>query len=126
MFDRITGVQGNRRNRERRTYRVLQWVAGCPDEGLPKRKAFRQVRCHDISRGGLSYYTEQPPLDELLVVGLGSGGQTTYLKCRVANCVRVDETNGAFRVGCEFICRVELPVADQPTADANTAASAAR
>jgi hypothetical protein len=126
MFDRITGQPKNRRNRERRSYRVVQWVAVCPDDGLPESKAFRQVRCDDISRSGISFYTDQPPLDELLIIALGGGAQTTYLKCRVSNCIRIDESLGAFRIGCEFVCRVELPQGNRPPTAANPTTQAGK
>lgn len=114
VFDELTGQLNNRRQRERRDYRTLQWVAPCTEEGLPDRRSYRQVKCHDISRGGLSYFTDRPPLDEFLVVALGKGPETIYLKCKVSNCVRVDERDGAFRIGCEFIERLELPPANRP------------
>jgi len=113
-FDRLTGQGDNRRKRDRRPYRVLQWAAPCPEAGLPKPKAYRQIRCDDISRAGVSYFTNQPPLHEFLIIGLGTGAATIYVECRVANCVRVDQPGGAFRIGCEFVKRVELSPTDQP------------
>ena len=69
----------------------------------------------------MSYFTDQPPIEEFVVIGLGIGPQTIYLRCKAANCVRVDQTNGAFRIGCEFVGRVELPPADQPVLTGSTA-----
>jgi hypothetical protein len=34
-FDEITGQPNNRRNRERRAYRISQWIAGCNETELP-------------------------------------------------------------------------------------------
>lgn len=123
IFDRLTGQVDNRRKRERREYRLLQWVAPCQESNLPVRNDFRQVRCHDISRSGVSYFTDRPAIDEFLVIGLGIGPQTIYLRCKVANCVRVDQTHGAYRIGCEFVGRVELPPHDQPVLAGSSAAA---
>ncbi|HEX3997086.1 MAG TPA: PilZ domain-containing protein [Pirellulales bacterium] len=125
-LDQLTGREGNRRKRERRPYHVLQWAAPWSDGSPPQPEAFRQIRCHDISRGGISYFSDRPLLDEFLIVGLAAAAEMIYLKCRVANCVRVDQASGAFRVGCEFIERIELPPANQPPANQPEATTAAR
>jgi len=99
----------NRRERVRQPYRMLQWVAPCPVTGLPDPSSFQQVHCQDISRSGIAYRSQIPPLDKFVVFALRNGARTTYLKARVANCARVVEaTHGYYRVGCEFIDRVQL------------------
>ena len=37
---------------------------------LPPRAAFKDVLCHDISASGFSFFADQPPAGEFLVVGL--------------------------------------------------------
>ena len=105
-----TGSAADQRERDRQAYRVTQRIAPYSEGHLPDLSDFRPVRCHDISRGGISYYSLKPPLDEFLVVAVGTGPQTTYLTARVANCIRVEEDSDAmFRVGCEFLTRVDIP-----------------
>jgi PilZ domain-containing protein len=108
----LAGAQSdsiNRRGSDRKSYRVLQGVAPCPNGRLPDSSMFHQVHCYDISRGGISFYTSQPLLDEYVVVALRNGPRAIYVKARVANCIRVSDGHGAtFRVGCEFVVRVEI------------------
>ena len=116
QFDELTGIGDNRRKRERRGFSYLQWAAPCQHDTLPDRRSFRQIRCSDISRGGISYYTDRPPLDEYLVMGLGKSPNIIWVRCQISNCVRVDEEKGAFRIGCQFIERLELPTEFRPAA----------
>jgi PilZ domain len=118
------GNPADRRVRARQSYSTLQWVAPCPDTGLPDPGSFQQVRCHDISRGGIAYLCQIPPTETLVVFALRSGAETNYLKARVASCVQVVEgKHMCYRVGCEFVDRVQLGAKQ---ADAETAAQPSR
>jgi PilZ domain len=100
----------DRRNRSRQTYRILQWMAPCREGELPDPGSFRQVRCHDISCGGISYYCKEPPLEKFIVFFLRAGERGIYVQARVANCIHVVEGQQAtFRIGCEFLTRLQLP-----------------
>jgi hypothetical protein len=114
----------DRRNRSRQTYRILQWMAPCREGELPDPGTFRQVRCHDISCGGISYYSKEPPLEKFLVFFLRAGERGIYVQARVANCVHVIEGQQAtFRIGCEFLTRLQLP-SDEHDEQATPATSA--
>ena len=116
----------DRRNRSRQTYRILQWMAPCREGELPDPGSVRQVRCHDLSCGGISYYSKEPPLEKFLVFFLRAGERGMYVQARVANCMHVVEGQGPmFRIGCEFINRLQLPSGEveEPTLEAETAAT---
>jgi hypothetical protein len=96
-----------RRKRERRPFTVMQRVAPCPDGRAPAEYTFSRVRCHDISRSGISFDTTQPPLHEYFVIALGDGPATIYVRARVANSMRIMVgKTPMFRVDCEFLERM--------------------
>jgi PilZ domain-containing protein len=98
----------NRRRRKRLPYEVMQRMAPCPDGKLPPLSTFQQIRCHDLSQSGLSFDTKTPILDEFIVLALGRGKETVFIRARVANSFPVKLGAGsAFRVGCEFLNRLE-------------------
>ncbi len=96
----------------------MQWVAPCPPSGLPDPGSFQQVHCHDISPCGISYDVATPPTATDLFFALRSGLHTTYLKARVINCAQVLEgTSLIFRIGCEFVERVQIAEAKPAPAE---------
>lgn len=102
---------GERRERDRVPYHELQWVA--PYDGgplLPDRKRFRQVRCCDISRQGIAFYTSDAPLDDFMVIALRTRAETVYIKARVAHSSQIGRGQQCkFKVGCEFVARIDDP-----------------
>ncbi len=108
-----TATSADRRHRSRQNYRILQWMAPCREGELPDPGSFRQVRCHDVSCGGISYYSKEPPLEKFLVFFLRIGDRGVYVQARVANCMQVIEgKQTTFRIGCEFLNRLELHAED--------------
>jgi len=97
----------NRRTRERKPYDAMQKMAPCPDGKLPPLPSFRPIRCHDLSQSGLSFDTTTPVLDEFVALALGSGKETVFLRARVANCFLLPTAKAMYRVGCEFVNRLE-------------------
>ncbi|HEX5444085.1 MAG TPA: GGDEF domain-containing protein [Pirellulales bacterium] len=89
----------------------LQRVAPYGGGGeLPDEAAFHEVRCHDLSAGGISFLCAEPPDSQSLVVQLGKGPNVRYMIARVAHIVAVGESAEArFRVGCSFIERLHPP-----------------
>ena len=87
----------------------------CDDEtrienghNLPKPYDFLSVQCRDISSGGISFYLSQERPGwirecELIVIRLaGTGVYPKYLTARVRR-VTLDESEGAYVVGCQFL-----------------------
>jgi hypothetical protein len=106
----------DRRARQRQPFLSLQWVAPCPQSGLPDPGSFQQVHCHDISPRGISYDVAAPPTATNLIFALKSGPHTTYLKAHVVNCAEVVEgTKLFFRIGCEFVDRLQVADAKPST-----------
>lgn len=98
-----------RRTHPRQSFLSLQWVAPCPESGLPDPGSFQQVHCHDISPCGISYDVAAPPTATDLIFALKSGPHTTYLKARVVNSAQmVEGTSLIFRIGCEFVERLQV------------------
>lgn len=89
----------------------LQRVAPYDGGGeLPDDDAFSEVRCHDLSAGGISFLCAEPPDSQTLVVQLGKGPNVRYMIARVAHIVAVGESAEAqFRVGCSFVERLNVP-----------------
>jgi len=97
------------RSSPRRAYRYSQLIAPVYHGQIPTPKSFFPVECIDISAGGLSFYFEEKPPFEDLVVALGKPPALTYFAARV---VRVAETEQdgkpSYLVGCRFSGRVHL------------------
>lgn len=89
---------------------------------LPDEAAFRDVRCHDLSAGGISFFCAEAPDSQMLVVQLAKGHDVRYMIARVANIVAVGESAEAqFRVGCSFVERLHPP--ETAAAEAELAAA---
>ena len=92
---------------------------------LPDEAEFREVRCHDLSAGGISFLCAEPPEAQTLVVQLGKGDNVRYMIARVAHIVAVGESaEFQFRVGCSFVERLHPPGVDVAEADLVTADAA--
>jgi hypothetical protein len=97
----------DRRVSPRRPHRVFQWIAPCIDGRLPEQSMFYQVQCIDISRTGISFFTYEPLPSDELIIAIGTTADAVYVRSRVANNVRVEDSEGVrFRVGCEFVERL--------------------
>lgn len=105
----------------RRPFTEQQRVAAYDGSGvLPDESAFREVRCHDLSAGGISFLCVDPPDCQTVVVQLGKGAEVRYMIARVAHIAAVGESADAqFRVGCSFVER--LHPAPAAVADADLA-----
>jgi hypothetical protein len=94
-----------RRTSERHAYPVVQMLAPCNAIQLPEEDAFREVRCHDISRGGFSFLWPEPPDFGFVVVSLGNGSDRISLTARVVRSSPRPQDD--FLVCCEFLDRVK-------------------
>ena len=99
-----------RRGFHRHAFRPIQIVAPYRDGRPLDLAAFHPIRCLDLSRGGISFCTEKPPLDEFLIIALGQPPDANFIKARMTNCIRMGESRDAsYRVGCEFLMRMGAP-----------------
>lgn len=73
----------NRRSWERVPYPVLQPLGPYGSWGLPKSDMFFDVRCHDLSRGGISFFIPEPPKFQLAVIAMGRMGEPKHFFIRI-------------------------------------------
>ncbi|MEX2141182.1 MAG: PilZ domain-containing protein [Pirellulales bacterium] len=97
----------DRRVSQRRPHRVFQWIAPCIEGRLPDQSMFYQVQCIDISRTGISFYIYEPLPSDDVIIAIGTTADAVYVRSRVANCVRLEDSDGVrYRVGCELLERM--------------------
>ncbi|HEX3724900.1 MAG TPA: PilZ domain-containing protein, partial [Pirellulales bacterium] len=96
----------DRRQRARSPLNGIQRIAPCKQGTTPADMKFQNVRCKDISSGGIGFYFPQPPDFETVIVALGSEPNCTYLHARVMHCRPIPPEHGpGFLIGCQFIGR---------------------
>ena len=99
-----------RRKHDRRPYACVQLIAPCMEGKLPDRRAFREVRCHDISPRGFSFLVEVKPDFDELVVAFGSAQSQLFLRAKVKHISLFGQDGrNLLKVGCEYLGRVRLP-----------------
>lgn len=99
---------GERRANQRFAYSVTQSVAFYDGKRLPTNGMFRQVRCHDLSTGGISFLWPQVPDFQQVVIRLAAARRVLYVDARVVRHLPVDKSNRRFLVGCKFLDRVRI------------------
>jgi len=97
-----------RREARRYSYSVTQLVAPFDGTTTPKKSAFQEVRCHDVSTKGIAFFQHEPPDFEHVVIGLGMSPKITYLVARVIHTTPCDDPSDGFRIGCQFVGRVGI------------------
>ena len=70
----------------RHPHRVFQWIAPCINGQLPDQTMFYPVKCIDISRTGIAFFTEEALTTDQVIVALGTTEEAFYVRSRVANC----------------------------------------
>ena len=98
-----------RRSSNRWSYPAVQPLAPYGHWGFPNAEMFQQVRCHDLSTGGVSFLLPAPPTFEFAVIGLGVAPQFQYFVVQKVYCRRSDSTEGQYLVGCQFLQRIKPP-----------------
>jgi len=96
-----------KRTSERFAYPVVAAVAPYGAWGVPKNEMFREVRCYDISRGGVSFLLSAPPNFKSAVVRLGTSPDLIHMLVRVMHCTLHDEARKEYLVGCQFVQRLK-------------------
>jgi len=93
----------DRRRSPRRDYPYRQRIAPCQGGSLPGPEDFVEVVCRDISAGGFSFLTEEPPDFTDLVIALGRPPHVTHLAAGVRWVEEMeDDGKKQFLVGCQF------------------------
>ncbi len=109
-----------RRASPRRPHRVFQWIAPCIDGRLPDQSMFYQVNCIDISRTGMAFYVYEELPSEEVIIAIGTTADAVYVRSRVTNCARVEDSEGLrYRIGCEFVERIEKKPQTSPSPSPN-------
>jgi hypothetical protein len=106
----LTGRRGPEcRVSQRHEYPYSQAVAPIRGDRLPDLQDFVEVRCGDLSGGGISLWMDKQPDFRELVVALGRAPSVVHFAARVVY-VRESRQGGhkAFHVGCQFLRRVYL------------------
>ena len=97
---------GERRDQPRTKYDCVQLIAPYDGSKMPSQAEFRRAYCRDLAAGGFSFFAEQPPETDQMVVALGSVPFSFF----VADIVRVKQsdvdTTGRYLVGCQFVERL--------------------
>ena len=102
---RRSGAGIERRQHLRRPYPFMQMVAPLFNGKMPGKDDFRPVRCHEISRGGISFLSPTPPPTDTYVIELGSPPRLSYLVAMVVHATRLP---GGYLVGCQFVGRAGI------------------
>jgi hypothetical protein len=97
-----------RRTSDRWPFAEIQLLGPYGPWGLPKMHMFCEVRCHDLSQGGISFFLPRPPAFEFAVIGLGKRPKITYLLIRLTHCREHIDVKKQYLVGCRFLQRVEI------------------
>ena len=108
LLEESRGYQvGERREQPRTRYDCVQLIAPYDGLALPSQADFRRAYCRDLASGGFSFFAEQPPETDKLVVALGPVPFNFF----IADVVRVKQadvdTTGSYLVGCQFVRRLE-------------------
>lgn len=108
-----SGRGSERRDRQRRPYPCHQFVAPFRDARMPENDEYQPVLCHDLSTGGFSYFTDELPDHDLIVVAFGAAPKFTYITAQVRYAKRVAQGASAlFQIGCMFLGRINLAPTD--------------
>jgi hypothetical protein len=88
------------RRYERHPFPALQRIAPWQGSELPAEREFFQVKCYDLSRGGISFLLASPPSFKRVVFALVLSSETTYIGAEVAHvtAVRVSRSGSLERI----------------------------
>lgn len=102
------GVENNRRDKKRRLYPYVQFIAPWNSSKTPPKEHFFEVRCHDITSGGFSFLTPAPLNFKKLVVGFGRPPAHVYLEAEIRHVTPFCHDGfDMYLTGCEYVGRPE-------------------
>ncbi|MCH8924033.1 MAG: hypothetical protein IIA67_12895, partial [Planctomycetes bacterium] len=70
---RAASSENTGRRAPREMYSCFQPIAPYVDGRLPRPEEFRDVRCLDLAKGGISFLATEPLANRSVIVALGSG-----------------------------------------------------
>ncbi len=133
------GPMGDRRQERRSRFVAMQRIAFRRTPGIPDEAEFIEVPCHDLTRGGFSFFLPSEPSFRFLVVALGAAPNVIYVSARETHTEQVlvyesglierfgegsvpDETQTKaarrmFLVGCTFIERLTASQRPRPVVE---------
>jgi hypothetical protein len=97
-----------RRRARRYSYPTTQLIAPYDRGGLPTASQFREVRCQDLSTGGISFHWPTEPDFEDLVIQLGGRRSPVFVTAHITSMRPSGEPTGEFLIGCQFTGRVQV------------------
>jgi hypothetical protein len=100
---------GENRTSGRSHFPAIQMLGPCGDWGLPQRHMFFEVRCCDLSQGGISFFLTRAPTFEFAVIGLGKEPNISYFLIQPKHFREHGEDRNQYLVGCKFLGRVRCP-----------------
>lgn len=102
-----TGAE--RRTSPRISFPYTQRIAPMAGGAIPKKSQFFEVRCRDISAGGIAFVMDDRPDFQSLVVALGQPPGESFFTARVVRVTEIREDDRDWvLVGCRFTGRVHL------------------
>ena len=78
-----------RRGQHRQAFSTVQRIAPHPGPGFPPDSEFFEVRCHDLTRSGFSFFLPAPPDFTALVAAFGTPPHLIYVGAEVRHSDRV-------------------------------------
>jgi len=96
-----------RRQFQRWLYPVTQLVAFHREHERPTKDLLQPVRCYDISLGGMSFFLPQPTKHTHCTLVLGRQPGLIFIKARVIHCDPVEPFKQEWKIGCEFLTKLD-------------------
>jgi hypothetical protein len=100
-------IRASQTTEVRYPYNAEQYCAAVFGKEFPAPQDFSPVQCRDLSKGGISFFSDADvPVDEVIIT-LGSPPELTFWKARVAHQrAAVADGRTGYTVGCAFIARI--------------------
>lgn len=101
-------ANAERRRHQRNAYACVRRVAAYDGFSSPLDGDYREVRCRDLSSGGISFLIPDRPPSGLLAIDLSTSAQSPcVVAARVVHCQGMTGDSGAWcLVGCAFVKRL--------------------
>jgi diguanylate cyclase (GGDEF)-like protein len=107
--EEVPAPRPDRRRRARHSLSVTQSVAPFVHGLLPTPCMFRDVQCEDVSSTGFSFFFDEKPTWDAVVVEFGIPPNLMYLSARIVHVTPIASAQGTrFKVGCRFSGKLQL------------------